>query len=342
MSGSQNPPEPFSCTVEIDFSKPIDTSNVKGKNVIVTGGAKGIGAGCVKALAEAGAYVTILDLNEEKGDALVNELKGKGFHVQFTKADVTSFSSQVAGFKKALSFSPQKSLDIIITSAGITANNIQGWLNATPTSSTDPQPPPTQTLDVNLTGTFYSAHLALHYFRQDPTASSSSKQIVFISSLAGYVPIFQFGDYVASKHGVRGFWKTLRYSNDILRGENGSGPAFRTNLIAPTFIKTDMTADNEGVVTGMGIEFGEVDDVVAGVMRVVCDESASGRAVAIAKSENVAGDRNFDVCDDWEGLDAGPQVLRKIRDGTVRGLELVGRESHRPGAGDALFAAEEK
>jgi predicted Rossmann-fold nucleotide-binding protein len=55
MSGSSGLPESFYCTKPVDFSKPVDTSNVKDKNVIVTGGASGIGAACVKAFAEAGS-----------------------------------------------------------------------------------------------------------------------------------------------------------------------------------------------------------------------------------------------------------------------------------------------
>ena len=36
------------------------------------------------------------------------------------------------------------------------------------------------------------------------------------------------------------------------------------------------------------------------------------------------GDRNWDLCDDWEGLDGGRETLGGIRDGRVRGLELCG------------------
>lgn len=47
-------PETFYCTEKIDFSKDVDASNLKGKSVVVTGGANGLGAGSVKAFAEAG------------------------------------------------------------------------------------------------------------------------------------------------------------------------------------------------------------------------------------------------------------------------------------------------
>jgi 5'-hydroxyaverantin dehydrogenase len=45
---------PSTNTPRIDFSDEYSTAKVKGKSVLVTGGALGIGAGCVTALAEAG------------------------------------------------------------------------------------------------------------------------------------------------------------------------------------------------------------------------------------------------------------------------------------------------
>lgn len=47
-------PKSFYCTKPVDFSKSIDTSNLKDKSVIITGGANGIGLACAKVMAEAG------------------------------------------------------------------------------------------------------------------------------------------------------------------------------------------------------------------------------------------------------------------------------------------------
>lgn len=87
-----------------------------------------------------------------------------------------------------------------------------------------------------------------------------------------------------------------------------------------------MVAGGEAGLTSMGIELGEVEDVAAGVMRAACDEDIQGRAIAIAvRSEGgVAGDRNFDLGDDWGGLDAGKAVVESLRNGPIKGLELVG------------------
>ncbi|KAF2661709.1 NAD(P)-binding protein [Lophiostoma macrostomum CBS 122681] len=331
MSGSSSLPETFYCTKPIDFSKSVDTSNVKGKSVIVTGGANGIGAACVKAFAEAGAYVTILDINEKLGSALVEGLKNKGYHVQFTKTDITSWESQLSGFKSALTFTPKGDLDIVLTSAGLPGNRVGStWFDGAISSSSEPEPPTTKVIDVNLTGSFYSAHLALYFFKKSTESGSqqtstplSSKQLIFVSSLAGYIPFYHHLDYAASKYGVRGMFKALRHSTSIL----GSGaPTLRTNLVAPSFIRTGMTSDYEAGLMQIGIELGEVEDVAVGVMRVACDEEITGRAIAIASRSQggVAGDRNYDLGDDWEGSDGGKAALESLLNGSIKGLELVG------------------
>ncbi|KAH7118730.1 hypothetical protein B0J11DRAFT_535131 [Dendryphion nanum] len=323
-------PDSFYVTNKVDFSKAVETGNLKNKSVVVTGGANGLGAGCVAAFAQAGAYVTILDLNEEKGSALTESLSKDGHHVQFIKADVSSFESQNAGFKSAISFHPHNSLDIVLTSAGINATSLRRWFEENIASSDpDPAAPPTTVLDVNLTGTFHTAHLALYYFHktllpapQEGEPNNPSKQLIFFSSVAGYVPLNNVPDYQASKFGVRGLWKSIRHSVNILAPHT----PFRTNLIAPTFIKTDMTAGVKPLLDRRGVQMGEVEDAVAGVLRVACDETVYGRAVVIASKDEEGKDRNFDFDDDWEGCDAGREVLGKIVDGTLGGLQGLGVE----------------
>ncbi|KAF2273895.1 NAD(P)-binding protein, partial [Westerdykella ornata] len=281
MASSLELPSSFYCTQPIDFSKPLDTDSLKEKSVIVTGGANGIGLASARAFAEAGAYVTILDINEENGQRAASELGERGLHVQFVKTDTTSFSSQVAGFKAALSFSPSKTVDIVLANAGVAGSNLKAWLeNAAKSTSDDPEPPSTLCLDVNLTGVYYTAHLSFFYFkhnlRKEDTAGPVSKQLIFVSSLAGYIGLSNVGEYGASKFGVRGLWKAVRHSGALL----GPSVRYRSNLIAPTFIRTNMTAGIDSALEKRGIKLGTVDDVVAGVMRAACDEEVSGRAIA--------------------------------------------------------------
>lgn len=62
----------------VDFSKTIDSSVLKGKSVLVTGGAGGIGLALVTVIAEAGAYVTFCDLKTQEGQSVEKDLKSRG------------------------------------------------------------------------------------------------------------------------------------------------------------------------------------------------------------------------------------------------------------------------
>ncbi len=64
---------------------------LEGKNIIVTGGASGIGAACVKRFAEEGAgFVLIVDINAEAGEKVAKEIsEATGAKVAAVKANVT-------------------------------------------------------------------------------------------------------------------------------------------------------------------------------------------------------------------------------------------------------------
>jgi NAD(P)-dependent dehydrogenase (short-subunit alcohol dehydrogenase family) len=71
-----------------------------GKSALVAGGASGLGEATARALVEAGAAVTIADLNAEKGEALAAEL-GPG--ATFVQADVTNEDGVSAAVARAAS-----------------------------------------------------------------------------------------------------------------------------------------------------------------------------------------------------------------------------------------------
>src|SRR5881398_3703333 len=84
------------------------------KGVLVTGGASGLGAACVRLLTQAGAKVVIADLNEELGTALADEL---GNAAIFVKTNVTDETTVQEAVKAAIdSFG---GLYVLINCAGI-------------------------------------------------------------------------------------------------------------------------------------------------------------------------------------------------------------------------------
>ncbi|KAF2263951.1 hypothetical protein CC78DRAFT_544485 [Lojkania enalia] len=103
-----------------------------------------------------------------------------------------------------------------------------------------------------------------------------------------------------------------------------------------------MTAASEAGLGHLGIMLGELQGVAAGIMRVSSNESIYGRAVAIAAGEKVPGDRNFDLCSDWEGEDVGREILGHRNDGVISGLQLVGQPIYKIDKKDVVRVIHER
>ena len=69
--------------------------NLRGKNAIVTGGAKGIGKSVCLALANAGANIHILDINKDEGQETVKEIAKLNVEVSFYQIDVADDNSWI-------------------------------------------------------------------------------------------------------------------------------------------------------------------------------------------------------------------------------------------------------
>ena len=252
--------------------------DLNGRSILITGGASGLGLAAVHAFASSGAYITVATNIAIPGNIL-SSLQSSRAHIQEVACDVSDWDSIQDAFKKALSFSPTGTLDIVAMFAGIDkhghlADQIQA-LGA----DDEPQRPSTAETDVNLKGTLYTTSLALHYFRDKSAANTPSrdKSLIFVSSLAGYIDDTHNSVYTASKFGVRGLWRSIRAKADAEMG-------IRCNLIAPWAIKTPMTEpilsmlDQLGIKEGEGITFAKEETVVEAVMKCIGDASISGKS----------------------------------------------------------------
>lgn len=264
---------------------PIDISGLKGRSVLITGGASGLGRDTAKAFAVAGAYVTIADI--QSAGEFVKELSDSGHHVQTVHCDASDWESQVEAFKKAINFSPNGTIDIVALFAGVdNVGHLVDQVNSTEVSlKEDPAPPSTLSLEVNTKGSFYSTYLALHYFRlksQADEGTSGAKSIIFVASLAGYIDDTHNSSYTASKFGVRGIFRAVRQRafTDI---------GVRCNLIAPWAIVTPMTKpllammSQMGIEEGKGITFAKAETCVEAVGRCAVDKSLSGKRTLAMK-----------------------------------------------------------
>ncbi|MDD2526881.1 MAG: SDR family NAD(P)-dependent oxidoreductase, partial [Lentimicrobiaceae bacterium] len=114
------------------------------KVAIITGGADGIGKATAELFAAEGAKVAIWDLNTEKGEALVKQLKAHGYEATFIRVN----TSDMTAVEKAADIVMEEygRIDILLNNAGITRDASMKKM------TTDQWQ---QVIDVNLSGVFY-------------------------------------------------------------------------------------------------------------------------------------------------------------------------------------------
>ena len=240
MAPAARYPLPVRQSPPIDTNTVLDETWVRDKTIVVTGGASGFGEAFFRRWAGDGATVVIGDINIQRGDRLVREVRKEtgNPNLHFFHCDVTDWQSQVQFFKDAIHVSPHGGIDTVVANAGI--------IDPAPTLETpkgldapNPPPPNLAVLDVNLKGVLYTSHLALFYLAKnpqsapadpncDPATTVRDRHLLLMSSMAGIAPIPRQTLYATSKHAVVGLYRNLRCSS-FLHG-------VRTNLICPYFM----------------------------------------------------------------------------------------------------------
>ncbi|KAL6250762.1 hypothetical protein RBB50_003065 [Rhinocladiella similis] len=303
MLAQKNAMKPYTDEGPINCDVDIDSSSVKGKTAIVTGGANGIGEAYVRALSKAGAFVVIADVSERDGERLSKEL---GSSARFVKCDVSSWADQVAVFKAAAASSPSGRIDVVIPNAGI-GGQLESVFS-TKVEDTDPEEPKLKIMNINLTGVLYTVKLALHYFRRQNASNKGGdldQVLILQGSLAGFLAIPGAVEYSTSKWGVRGIFRTLR--------ETEFQHNIRVCYIAPSFVYTNILGDGlVQLLNNSKIEWATVEDAAEAVMRIVTDPNVQGRALTIVP-RSLAPRGYFDLSDDdKEGSAVYPLIRESV------------------------------
>lgn len=236
----------------------MEQSSFSGKVALVTGGASGIGAACVRQFAYKGAAVVVSDVDTNLGEKLVHELTGRGHQVHFIRSDVADPISVKQLLDDIVTTFGQ--LDIAVNNAGIAGEtkptgdySIENWQRV---------------INTNLNGVFYGMRYEIPVMLE-----RGSGVICNMASILGSVGFAQAPAYVAAKHGIVGLTKAaaLEY------GQFG----IRINSVGPGFIKTPMIdknidADTLDVLAGFHPigRIGEADEV-AGLVLFLCSSAAS-------------------------------------------------------------------
>ena len=91
--------------------------NVKDKVILVTGGAGGLGSAIAKCLAENGAEVYLLDMDEQRGIGIARDIVNSGYRAYFKKVDLTCESEWKTVVDDIVASSGR--IDVLINNAGI-------------------------------------------------------------------------------------------------------------------------------------------------------------------------------------------------------------------------------
>ncbi|MGW2108119.1 glucose 1-dehydrogenase [Streptomyces sp. NPDC001948] len=199
-------------------------ADLRGRTVIITGGARGIGAEAGRVAAEAGARVVLTDVQAQEGRATARRL---GADARFVRHDVTFEDDWREVVEFAVAAFGQ--VDGLVNNAGISGGS--HLLEEQPAEAFR------RVLDINLTGVFLGMRAVIPVMRENGGGS-----IVNISSAAGLMGLAKTAGYGAAKWGVRGLTK--------LGAVELAADRIRVNSVHPGMIHTPMTAH-------VGIERGE-------------------------------------------------------------------------------------
>lgn len=195
------------------------------KTILVTGGASGLGAACVRLLTQAGAKAVIADLNSEAGNALAEEL---GRSAIFVETNVTEEASLEAAVKAAVdNFA---SLHVLINCAGIgVAEKTIGKRGPHSLATFS------NVIRVNLIGTFNAIRLAASAMTENqPNTEGERGVIINTASVAAFDGQIGQAAYSASKGGIVGM--TLPIARDL------ASYGIRVMTIAPGIFDTPLLA----------------------------------------------------------------------------------------------------
>ena len=234
------------------------------KNILITGGSRGIGACLVRELAKRGNSV-VLNYNKSEKEAknIQKELEELGIEIEIFKADVSKHD-EVKRLRQFF-FSKYKNIDVLINNAGISQIKLF-------TEITDEDWE--KMLSTNLNSVFYTTKEFVNNMIENKSGC-----IINISSIWGVVGGSCEVHYSTAKAGIIGMTKALAKE---------MGPSnIRVNSIAPGIIDTDMNND----LTSQDIEelkkeiplkrVGTAEEIAKTVKMLIENEYITGQIISV-------------------------------------------------------------
>jgi len=187
---------------------------LKGKTALVTGSTSGIGFAIAKALAQQGAHIVLNGFGD--AEAPKSQIEALGVRAEYHGADM----SKPAQIEDMMKFAADRfgRVDILVNNAGIQH-----------VAKVEDFPPERwdAIIAINLTSTFHTTRLAIPAMRE-----ANWGRIVNVASAHGLVASAQKSAYVAAKHGIVGFTKSVALET--------ATTGITSNAICPGWVLTQL------------------------------------------------------------------------------------------------------
>ena len=222
--------------------------HVKGKVVVVTGGANGIGEALGRRFVEEGARgVALADIDHERVKAVADELNALGVQADVTsEADIVNLVQQT---KKAFG-----QIDLFCSNAGIISDDSPGW-----TAASAPDDVWQRSWEIHVMAHVYAARAVL-----PDMLKRGEGYLLSIASAAGLLNQIGSAPYSATKHAAVGYAEALA----ITHGSDG----IKVSVVCPQAVRTQMVKGSEdGSASVDGII--EPEDVAESVIQGLAQET---------------------------------------------------------------------
>jgi NADP-dependent 3-hydroxy acid dehydrogenase YdfG len=204
----------------------VATTDLEGTVALVTGASSGIGEAAARALADAGAAVTLVARRAERLEKLGGEIAAAGGTALPIEADVSEREQAEAAVAQAVAELGR--LDVLVNNAGVM---LLGPIVDAPVEEWE------RMIHVNLLGLLYTAHAAMpHLLEAAGKGPREVADVVNISSVAGRIARRGSGVYNATKHGVGAFSESLRQEVTCRH--------VRVALVEPGAVATELQSHN--------------------------------------------------------------------------------------------------
>ncbi len=228
--------------------------NIQNQNILITGATGGIGKAIVKNFDGDNNNLLIIGTNEDKLNALSQELESSTKYLSCDFSDYRNVKNIITKINEEF----DNKIDILINNAGITRDNLTLRMKEEEWN---------EVINLNLSTTFFLTKEILRFMIKNRFG-----RIINISSVVGSSGNLGQANYAASKAGLEGMTKSIALEV--------ASRGITANCIAPGFIKTAMTSDlleksEDKILNNIPIKRIGVPDDISSLTKFLASDKAS-------------------------------------------------------------------